>query len=191
MAIDVMDNNYLRESPCLTCELRGEDKNDCAPTCEKLYKYRAEQTTGLPFQEAPKKVAVASRPKPAEVQKLKGSEVPCIADGCEKLAYSRGLCRNHYDKWRTGALEHPVAGVYKRKYRINGVPSDRPSPGEVRSAQLAMKISLVRYPKVMEALVELADSSIYPIEFIVVSLLAEGLESCHKNGKYDFNLFKE
>jgi hypothetical protein len=37
----------------------------------------------------------------------------CLIKGCDEEVYCRGLCRNHYQQWYKGYIDHPVLGKYK------------------------------------------------------------------------------
>lgn len=202
MRTDPLINNDTKRSPCLTCVFKDLDKNKCASTCSKLAAYR----TGMGIEETEDRVGVEMEEIEVKMEKriekridahtpdLKGKKkkekekkiVLCAAEGCKHPSYSRGLCRSHYDAWRFGSFYHPAYGRFSSKHH----PETR-TPEERNRRSWMAKINLIKYPKVVSALWEMAELSMYPIDHIVVSLLTEGLISCCKDGSYDFSRFGE
>lgn len=179
MKRDPLENAYTGRSPCLTCAFKALDKNLCAPTCSKLAEY---QNWGS------RRPVKNIKKRGIDMKKRKQKEVTgksCDVIGCNDDEYSRNLCRKHYDAWRMDKFEHPTLGKYKRKYNI-----DSPTLSELSRRNRELKISLARYPKVVAALREIAGSSIYPLDYIIVALLADGMATCCKDGKYSFDFFR-
>ena len=105
MKSDILNNECIDRSPCLTCERRDMDKNQCINTCEALKAYR----NGESWKKGKKVVKIM------EETEAEGRQPKCEMPGCDKPVVIRGLCQECYDSWRNGVIEHPRLGVFTRQ----------------------------------------------------------------------------
>jgi hypothetical protein len=120
----------MAKSPCIGCEFELVDKNN--PTCrecDKRVEYVALVGEEMNIERPIRQRALADRIKKIEIEETAGACIEkrkyhkttinnqqskeCLIKGCGEEVYCRGLCRNRYQQWYTGYIDHPVLGKYK------------------------------------------------------------------------------
>ena len=114
--------------PCIGCKFEPLDKNN--PTCRECdrrveYVALIEEDMNIEHRTS----NAQRRMKKMEIEETAGVRIEkrkyhkstinnqqskeCLIEGCGKGIYCRGLCRNHFQQWYKGYIDHPVFGAYK------------------------------------------------------------------------------
>lgn len=205
--IDVRDNNYTDRSPCSTCprHLQGLDKNKCIDTCKRLDAYRNGQSwenedvikIDDKISSKQTKQAVKSSDTLQKIKK-KGGIMPevektsvktCIISGCNKKIYVRDLCSSCYQSWRKGYILHPVIGEYVsaqakshfKKSKVVAVKKVYIEPS-IPNRDKVFKFYMMKYPEIMQYIVETAQKSLLPAKDIFMQLVSEAIIARKRKG---------
>lgn len=141
--IDARDNNFIGQSPCLTCprHLQGLDKKDCLDTCKRLEAYRNGQSW-----ENEDMVKIDDEIPPKNTKRTVKS-----SDTLQKT------------KKKGGSMSKP------KKMSLKPQRPKKPNRDKV------FKLYMIKYPELMQYIIEVAEKSLLPTKDIFIQLLSEAI----------------